>query len=147
LKPIELVIVFEASPQRVWAELADLASHPEWMSDAGAIEFLGEQRSGVGTRMRVPTRIGPLQTDDVMTVIEWDEGSVIAVEHVGAVSGVGRFEIAPFGDGTEMRWREELRFPWWLGGPVGVAVAGPIMRRIWRGNLERLRDRLDLTGP
>jgi hypothetical protein len=39
---------------------------------------------------------------------------------------------------TELTWEEELRFPWWLGGPVTGAVAAPVLRRVWAGNLRRL---------
>lgn len=144
---IELTAWFEAPPDQVWAELADLGSHVEWMADAMAIHFLTEETTGVGAQMRVPTRIGPFRANDLMTVVEWDEGRVIAVEHIGAVSGVGRFEILPVGTGTELRWSEKLRFPRWLGGPVGAWLAGPILRRIWRGNLRRLGERLAVSGP
>ena len=145
--PVRLVVTLAAPPGRVWAELADLGSHPEWMRDAGTVEFMTGQTAGTGTRMRVPTRVGPLRTTDLMTVVEWEDGRLIAVEHRGSVSGVGRFEIRPSGSGTELRWSETLRFPWWLGGPLGVWLARPILRRIWRGNLERLRERLEVSGP
>jgi carbon monoxide dehydrogenase subunit G len=144
---IELTARFEAPPDRVWAELADLGSHVEWMADAMAIHFLTEETTGVGVQMRVPTKIGPFRANDLMTVVEWDEGRVIAVEHIGTVSGVGRFEILPVGTGTELRWTEKLRFPRWLGGPVGAWLAGPILRRIWRGNLRRLGERLAVSAP
>jgi uncharacterized protein YndB with AHSA1/START domain len=116
---IELSIVLRATPDRVWAELADFASHPEWMDDAATVTFLGEQRTGVGTRIVAATRVGPLRATDHMEVVEWDEERLIAVDHLGSVRGSGRFEIQSVPDGTEMTWREELRFPWWLGGPVG----------------------------
>jgi len=136
---------FAASPERLWAELADLVSHSEWMADAGTVRFVTDQRSGVGTQMRVPTRIGPLRTDDLMTVVEWVEGRAIAVEHVGVVSGVGRFEVAPSGQGSQLWWRETLRFPWWLGGPIGAGLARPILKRVWSGNLARLGERLAVS--
>jgi hypothetical protein len=97
--------------------------------------------------MRVPTRVGPFRTTDLMTVVEWEEGSLIAVEHEGAVSGQGRFEIRPLGPGTELTWSETLTFPWWLGGSLGAWIARPILRGIWRGNLERLRRRLEVSDP
>ena len=143
---IRMVVLIDAPPERVWAELADLGSHPEWMGDAGSVEFVTAQTEGVGTRMRVPTRVGPFRTTDLMTVIEWDERRRIGVEHVGAVSGRGRFEIRPSGSGTELTWSETLGFPWWLGGPLGAWVARPVMRRIWRGNLKELRRRLEVSG-
>lgn len=81
-----------------------------------------------------------------MEVVEWSEGRVIGVEHVGSVHGTGRFEISAVSRGTEVRWIESLGFPWWLGGPIGAWVARPILSRIWRGNLERLKRRVELSG-
>ena len=43
----------------VWNEAADLPSHVDWMADAESIEFQTEQRSGVGTVMKVETVVGP----------------------------------------------------------------------------------------
>jgi carbon monoxide dehydrogenase subunit G len=147
LKPIRLIVTLEAPPAEVWAELADLGSHHRWMTDAGAIEFVTGQTEGAGTKLKVPTRIGPLRTTDLLTVIEWEEGRSLAVRHDGAVSGVGRFDIRPRGSRTELTWSEELRFPWWLGGVIGAALARPILKRVWRSNLERLRRRLDVNDP
>ena len=146
-KPIDLAVTIDAPIDRVWAELADFASHPEWMDDAATVRFLTEQTTGVGTRIEVATRVGPLRATDFMNVVGWEEGQTIVVEHMGSVTGSGRFEVRPLGTGTEMRWWEDLRFPWWMGGPVGLAIARPIFRRIWRGSLERLKQRLEISGP
>jgi uncharacterized membrane protein len=144
---IDLSIVLDASIDRVWAELSDLGSHPEWMDDAATVRFVGEQRAGVGTQMVAATRVGPLRATDRMDVVEWVEGQVIGVEHVGSVKGTGRFEIQSVGTGTQLRWVETLRFPWWLGGPLGEWVARPILTRIWTGSLERLKERVEISGP
>lgn len=146
-KAIDLTAVFAAPIGVVWAELSDLASHPEWMSDAGSIEFLSEGRQGVGTLIRASTEVGPIRLSDTMRVIEWEELGRITVEHVGPVTGSGSFQIRPVDEGTELRWIETLIFPWWLGGPIGAAVARPILGRIWRGSLEKLRARVELSVP
>jgi hypothetical protein len=144
---IDLSIFLAAPTQRVWAELADLGSHPEWMDDAATVTFIGEQRVGIGTRMVAATRVGPLRASDAMDVVEWVEGRVIGVEHVGSVKGTGRFEIEPVEGGTDMAWTESLRFPWWLGGRLGEWVAQPILTRIWTGSLQRLKRRVEVSRP
>jgi uncharacterized protein YndB with AHSA1/START domain len=146
-RPIEATVLIDAPLARVWAELADFASHPQWMDDAATVRFLTERTTGIGTRIEAATQVGPLRVADVMEVVRWEEEQTIVVEHVGTVKGFGRFDIGSTGDGTEMRWVEDLRFPWWMGGPVGLAVARPILGRIWRGNLMRLKERLQISRP
>ena len=129
---------------RVWDELARLEEHAEWMLDAVAIRFVGEQRRGVGTRFECDTRLGPVHLTDVMEVTEWERGETIGVRHRGAVSGSGRFTLrdAP-GRATTVEWEEQLLFPWWLGSAVGAELAKPLFVIIWKGNLRRLHDRVE----
>ena len=145
---MDLEVQINAPADRVWKHLADLESHSEWMSDAQAIVFETDQQTGIGTRMRVPTRVGPLHTTDIMTVIGWEDGRIIEVRHEGAVEGTGTFEIIPRGSGSFLLWGEQLHFPWWLGGRLGHKIAQPILRRIWSKNLSRFKDRVETaTGP
>ena len=140
---ITVSIEIAAPLERVWAEVADLASHAEWMADAESIVFLTDQRSGAGTRMQVATRVGPLRTSDVMEIVEWTERLAIGVRHEGLVGGRGRFTLAKDHGSTLFTWSESLTFPWYLGGALGAAVARPVLTRIWRRNLERLRRRIE----
>ena len=130
-----------ASPETVWRDIADLATHIEWMADAHAIAFLTPQRSGVGTRMQVETRFGPLRTTDVMEITAWDEGQSMAVAHQGLFTGRGAFSLAPEAAGTRFSWSEQIVFPWFFGGPLGAWLARPIFRWVWGRNLRRLRAR------
>lgn len=129
-----------APPSLVWDCLADLATHPRWMKDAVGLEFLSEKTAGIGTRMIVPTRVGPFRTSDILEVVEWTDGESIGVRHTGMVSGTGEFRILSDGSGTQLTWAEELRFPWWLGGVVTARLARPVLSRIWQGNLDRFAD-------
>jgi len=124
--------------ERVWAAIADLASHTKWMKDAEWIVFVHDQRRGKGTRMEVRTVVGPFRTVDAMEVVGWEEGRSIEVAHRGLVKGHGRLALAPGEDVTLVTWEEELTFPWWLGGPIGAWLARPVLSAIWRGNLRRL---------
>jgi hypothetical protein len=109
------------------------------MDDAIAIRFTSRQREGVGTTFECDTRVGPFRLVDRMEVTEWRARRAIGIRHTGLVTGRGRFVLARHRRGTRFTWEERLRFPWWLGGAVGGTVAKPVLRRVWRGNLENLR--------
>ena len=138
---IEVSIEVPAPIDDVWADLARLETHSEWMRDAEAIEFLTEQRTGAGTRIRVPTRIGPLTTVDVIEFTAWEPPNRMAISHTGKFTGIGEIAFSPAGDATRVTWREAVRFPLTFGGPVGEFVAAPILRWVWRTNLKRLAAR------
>lgn len=139
---IEVSIVVSAAMAAVWEELSALERHAEWMADAERIMFRTEQTRGVGTAMDVLTRVGPFRTVDVMVVDRWDDRRAIGVIHRGIVSGTGVFTIDAVATGTKVMWREDLRFPWYLGGGITAVLARPVLRRIWKRNLDRLAVRL-----
>jgi uncharacterized protein YndB with AHSA1/START domain len=129
-----------APPDRVWACIEDIGSHVNWMKDARAIRFTSTATAGVGTTFDCDTQIGPFKLTDHMEVTEWVPGEAMAIRHVGVVTGTGRFALNAIPAGTGFTWSEDLRFPPRQGGRLAAAVAAPVLRRLWRGNLERLRD-------
>ncbi len=133
---------YDAPPDRVWEVLEPIESHVDWMADAESIRFRTDQTRGVGTTFECVTKVGPIRLTDRMEITEWDAGRAMGVRHDGLVTGTGRFTLEPIdsGERTRFTWQEDLTFPWWLGGRVGERVGGQqVMRRIWAGNLERLR--------
>jgi hypothetical protein len=141
---IAISVDIDRTPDEVWDDVRHVASHVEWMQDATEIRFLSDRTEGVGTRFECDTRVGPLKVTDVMEITDWQDAQRMGVLHQGLVTGTGAFTLAPGpAGGTRFAWEEELRFPWWLGGPIGERVGAPILRRIWRGNLRRLRARLE----
>ena len=132
-----------ASPPAVWAAIEHIESHVEWMADAVRIVPVGAARQGIGAEFSCETRVGPLRTMDRLVVTQWSPGERMAVAHVGAVRGEGTFALRAVGGGTEFCWDETLRFPWWMGGPIGERLARPALRRVWRQNLRRLRARVE----
>jgi uncharacterized protein YndB with AHSA1/START domain len=133
-------ITIDAPPRQVWRQLEDVGSHVRWMHDAVAIRFRGAQRRGVGTSFDCDTRLGPFQLVDRMVITEWRPRRAMGVRHQGAVSGTGRFTLRARPRGrTRFTWREELTFPWWLGGPVGAVLGGEVLRLVWARNLRNLK--------
>ena len=144
MSTIEVSVEIRAPLEAVWAAAADLGSHTEWMADAESITFTTARQRGVGTRMEVATRIGPLRTKDVMEVTEWEDRRRIGVRHTGLVTGQGAFELEEVDPATtRFTWRERLTFPWYLGGPLIARVAAPVLGAVWKRNLKRLKSRLE----
>ena len=139
---VRVEIEIPASRTRVWEDVAVLESHVEWMADAERMDFESDQRSGVGTAAVVETRVGPFRTSDRMVFTVWEPPTRMGVEHRGLFTGTGEFTLEEIdADTTRFTWREDIAFPWYLGGPIGAWFAQPILRWIWRRNLTRLRQR------
>jgi len=151
---IRVQVEIDATPAQVWDVVEPVERHVDWMHDAVAIRFTGEQTRGVGTEFLCDTKVGPLKLVDKMEITEWvppDAAAgvvgVMGVRHSGMVTGSGRFTLEPIdpsptGEARRTRfvWQETLVFPWWLGGPVGAFIGGKIvLRAIWARNLRGLR--------
>ena len=138
---IHICTTIGAPVEHVWATVEDIATHTQWMADAESIEFVGEQRRGVGTEFDCRTRVGPFTTVDRMCVTEWAPGAAMGIEHRGVVTGRGRFTLRSTGSGlTQFCWTEDLVFGRTMGGGIGERAGRPVLERIWRANLRRLRD-------
>jgi hypothetical protein len=115
------------------------------MTDAVSIDFIGEQREGIGTTFDCLTKIGPFKTVDRMTITEWRDGQVMGVEHRGIITGRGNFSLTPNTHGTTIEWFESLEFPWWALGAFGATVASPVLKALWKKNLRSFA--ATLRGP
>lgn len=137
---IRVATTIDAPPKSVWAYIRDIGSHVGWMEDAVDIRFTSDSQDGVGTTFECDTRVGPIRLTDLMEVTEWDERRRMGIRHVGLVTGTGRFTLRKARRGrTRFTWEERLRFPWWMGGPIGGVLGAPVLRRIWRRNLRNLK--------
>jgi len=141
---IRVSTVIDATPAEVWAQVEDVGSHVQWMADAVAIRFTSTDHAGVGTTFDCDTKVGPLRLTDKMEITAWRPGEAMGVRHVGLVTGSGVFTIEPAAeDRTTFTWAEDLRFPWWMGGPIGGLVGGPILKKIWTKNLRHLKAQIE----
>lgn len=132
----------DAPPDEVWADLADISTHVEWMRDAVGITFTSPQHDGVGTTFDCATKVGPFRLTDRMEITAWEPGSAMGVRHSGLVTGDGVIRLRKLRRGrTRLTWSERLVFPWWMGGPLGALAATPVLWLVWRGSMRNLRER------
>ena len=141
-------VEIDATPEQVWQIVEQVERHVDWMHDAVAIRFTGEQTRGTGTEFLCDTKVGPIELVDRMEITEWVPAEAMGVRHTGMVTGEGRFTLEPIdlGRRTRFTWAETLTFPWWMGGPLGAFVGGKVvLRPIWRRNLKALRAQVEST--
>ncbi len=143
-KTIKVSTVIEKPLDAVWDEVSVLKNHTNWMKDAVNIEFLTESNQGLNTKMKVLTKVGPIKLFDYMTVTEWIDKKSIGVDHVGIVTGKGKFTLKSLDENTtEFQWEETLKFPIYLAGPVGEFFGSPVLKYIWKNNLKGLKELFD----
>jgi hypothetical protein len=98
----------------------------------------------VGTTFDCDTKVGPFRLTDRMEVTAWEEGRTMGVRHVGLVTGEGTFRLRRRRRGrTRFVWKEQLRFPWWLGGPIGAWASVPVLTWVWRRSMRQLAARFE----
>ena len=133
-KTITVETIINAPLDEVWDEVSKIENHSNWMKDAVNIDFQTNSRTGVGTKIKVLTKIGPIKLYDYMTFTKWEDKNVIGVDHVGIVKGKGEMQFS---------WAETLVFPFYLGGPIGEFFGKPIFNLIWKENLKNLKKEIE----
>jgi polyketide cyclase/dehydrase/lipid transport protein len=132
-------------PEAVWPFLVAWEELPRWMEEMREVRLIGAIREGVGVEAEAIVRIGGITTRDRIRVTRWEPPVVLELVHLGWVSGTGYMELSPTEEGSRLFWREALDPPWGPLGRLGMRCYRPLMRRVFRRDLERLRDLVERT--
>ena len=143
-KRIEVSTIIHKPIEVVWDEVKIMKNHVNWMQDAAKIDFISENEVGINTKMKVLTKVGPFTLNDIITVTTWEEMNSIGVVHEGIVTGEGAFYLSKNDDNsTKFQWIEDLKAPYYLGGPIAEFFGGFVLKIIWKKNLTNLKNILE----
>ena len=143
-KRIKVSIIIDRPLKEVWDEVKIMENHVNWMQDAAKIDFLSENEAGIDTKMKVLTKVGPFTLNDIITVTTWEEMNSIGVVHEGIVTGEGAFYLSKNDENsTKFQWIEDLKAPYYLGGPIAEFFGGFVLKLIWKKNLMNLKNILE----
>jgi uncharacterized protein YndB with AHSA1/START domain len=134
-------------PKTVWPFLVDWERLPRWMEDMRDVRVTSVHREGVGVEAIATVRIAGITTRDRVRVTRWQPPKVLEIVHLGWVKGTGHMELSPAGNGSDLRWRETLIPPWGTLGRLGIRAVLPLMRRVFRRDLERLKQLVEEAAP
>jgi uncharacterized membrane protein len=130
---------FRRPAEDVWPYLVDWERLDRWMREARSFRVISEAREGVGVEAEATIRIAGITTRDRVRVIRWERARILEIAHLGWVKGTGFMELSPIAQGCALYWRERLVPPWGFAGLLGMRILRPMMRRIFQGDLEKLR--------
>ena len=139
--------VVPAAPERVWSALVRWEDQSRWIRDAHDVRVVGDRRQGVGVRLAVRTRVlgVPLFTEP-LEVTAWEPPRRLVVAHRGALRGAGVWTLRRERTGTRFTWVEDLSLPVPVVGELVLLAYRPVMRRLMRGSVAQLRDRVARRG-
>jgi uncharacterized membrane protein len=113
-------IVVNAPAEAVWDYLDNPENYLHFLHGVTRWEVVTEQKSGLGTRIRMLVRVGAAEVGSLIEVVEWKEGTDIAWHSVTGLDQRGRWMIRRIDDD---RTKVEMR---WSYGVAGGGIAGVI---------------------
>ena len=130
-----------ASPEAVWAVLADLEHQAAWMVDVRRLKIVTEQKQGAGAVMHVTSELfGRPIVKDIMAITAWEPPHRMDVEHRGQFHGTGQFLLEPVDNGTIFTWIEDFAPPLGRFGELVFAlVIRPHLLRVFARSMENVR--------
>jgi uncharacterized membrane protein len=103
-------ITIQASPDAVFAYVADLTKHPEWGSHENSVTAESSGPVKVGSRYQTVGHQFGTQRETV-TVTDYEPGSKFGYESTGKIGIVDHgFDLAPEGNGTHVtKWMDIVK--------------------------------------
>lgn len=123
----------DASPEVVFDAVTNIERLPEINEDVVRIEFLGEQKSGVGTRFRETRRMGKREMDTDLEVTEYvpHERARMVTDSHGTVWDTV-FTVRAEGDGAHLEIAMDAR-----PHKLMTKVMTPLMKPMFRKGMQK----------
>jgi uncharacterized membrane protein len=141
--PVEITqsITVGRPTEAVWPYLVDWERLDLWMEEISDVRVTTPHREGVGVEAEATVRIAGISTRDRIRVTRWEPPHLLEIAHLGWVRGRGLMELSPEPvTSSRLLWTETLVPPWGPVGALGMRASLPLMRRVFRRDLVRLRE-------
>ena len=136
-------IDINAPLETVFAYLADVESHPEWVKWTKEAESTSDQ-SGLGATSTQKMQVGPRKETVEAIVTEFKDNEVVTWRHTRGMEMTDRLAVVPFGDATKVAWSIDYTPP--MGG-MGKLMDVLFMERLFdqlaKDSMTQLKDRLE----
>jgi carbon monoxide dehydrogenase subunit G len=137
---VERSIEISAAPEKVYEVIMNPSCLEEWVTIHSSLEDAPEGNLRQGSRLTQRLELAGRSFTVRWTVVENEPARRVVWEGRGPMrshAGV-TYQLQPVGGGTRFSYTNEFSLP---GGPLG-RVAGPVIRRVTAGELDRSLNRL-----
>lgn len=134
MKPVTVSTTIGADPDRVYAAVIDIERLPKTSPDTVAITFLGDQRTGAGTRFRETRSMGKQTADFDLELAECDAQARTArfISDMDGTVWDTRMQVIAQGDGSHVSFTMEAH----TKSVIKRAIFG-LMRGVFRKAMDR----------
>jgi uncharacterized membrane protein len=137
-------IEIKSPPETVFAYLADVESHPEWVKWTKDAEVTSVEKTGIGSTSSMKMQVGPRKETVEAIVTEYKPDEFVTWRHTRGMEMTDRLAVVPFRDGTKVAWSVDYTPP--MGG-MGKLMDLLFMERLFdqlaKDSLTLLKERLE----
>jgi uncharacterized membrane protein len=137
-------IEIKSPPETVFAYLADIESHPEWVKWTKEAEVTSLEKTGLGSTSTMKMQVGPRKETVEAIVTEFKPDEFVAWRNTRGMDMTDRLSVVPYQDGTKVAWSVDYKPP--MGG-MGKLVDLLFMERLFdqlaKDSLTLLKERLE----
>lgn len=146
---VEKTIDIAAAPEKIWPYVTDPAKIPLWFDTFKKCQYVGEQRSGVGTRYYVEEKVpGPLRKVH-FEAVAWDENTALRLR-MKSGENVSSYEIhwklKAHATGTAFHFVEDVGMPFGILGRLLGVLGRRTAEKMVEGMLRRLKTLCETPG-
>ena len=134
MKPITVSTTIAAEPDRVYSTIVDIELLPQTSPDTVSVTFVGDQRSGPGTRFRETRRMGGQTQEFPLELAECDPSDRTArfVSDMDGTVWDTRMKVNADGAGSQVHFTMEART-----GSMLKNVMFTLMRGMFRKAMDK----------
>ena len=137
-------IDIKAPVEQVFAYIADVTTHPEWVKWTKAAEATSPNRTGVGATSAGIMQVGPKKEQIETITTEYKDGEFFTRRNTRGMEMTDRLSVLSFGDGTKVAWSVDYTPPM---GSMGKLMGKLFMERLFdqlmKDSLTNLKERLE----
>ena len=137
-------IDINAPLETVFAYLADVESHPEWVKWTKDAEVTSVEKEGLGATSTMKMQVGPRKETVEAIVTEFKANEFVTWRHTRGMEMTDRLAVVPFREGTKVAWSIDYTPP--MGG-MGKLMDLLFMERLFdqlaKDSMALLKERLE----